>query len=107
LVERVGKHVEALEHHARQPDSDPDTVLELLTELYGWIEHLLGLERALSPTLLPPGNGALYSIEYLLDTESDTISAYKRFLSRLDDVRPLVESQAKFQRLLGFRPDLD
>lgn len=104
LVERVGKHVLALEKYARQSDADPDTVLDLLTELYSWIEHLLSLERTLSPTMLPPGNGALYSLEYLLDAESNTITAYKRYLDRLDEVRPLVEAQAKFKRLLGFMP---
>lgn len=94
----------ALEKYARQSDADPDTVLDLLTELYSWIEHLLSLERTLSPTMLPPGNGALYSLEYLLDAESNTITAYKRYLDRLDEVRPLVEAQAKFKRLLGFMP---
>ncbi len=106
LVDRAGMHVSALEHHARQGDSDPETVLELLDELYAWILHLLELERALSLTFLPPGNGALYSIEYLLDSESEAISAYKKLLARLDDARPIVENELKLKNFLGLQGDL-
>ncbi len=100
LVKRVALHVEALEHYAKKRDADPDTVSELFNEVYGWILNLLNLERTLSPSLLPPGVGTLHSIDFLLESEDETVVTYQRLLSRLDEIRPTIEMDAKLKHLI-------
>lgn len=100
LVKRVAEHVSALEIYAKQKDADPDTVMELHREVYGWVLNLLNLERTLSPSLLPPGPGALHSIDYLLESENETVVTYQRLLSRLDDIRPAIELEVKLKRMI-------
>lgn len=107
LVDRARKHVEALESYSRKQDVDPDTVLELLNEVSQWIENLLRLERALTPSLLPPGVGTLYSIDFLLEAESDTVASYKRLLDRLEIIRPTIEGEARLKHIIGMRFELE
>ncbi|MBI3721153.1 MAG: hypothetical protein HY248_01250 [Fimbriimonas ginsengisoli] len=100
LADRAAEHVIEIEQFARQPDFDPEALLDLHRQITSWIERLLTIERTIQPSRLPPGLGAQFSVDYLLEPEGDSVARYVALLGRLDDLKPSIESAARLHRLV-------
>lgn len=89
-------------------ETDAAEVYEVVKGLETWIEHLLELERTVSPTILPPGIGILYAMDDVLDPESEAVSAYLRLLDRLEVLKGPLEKELSFRRLFdGWGPSIE
>jgi hypothetical protein len=92
-------HITDLERLADRNDADPDDLMALFCEMKAWLVRLLDMERSLNPSVLPPGLGALYSIDYLMEEDNDDVIAYIRLLNRLDQIEPNIRGQVRAKRM--------
>lgn len=100
--------VDDVERTLRNSETEPEDALAYLHSVKRWLLELLERERMVAPTVLPPGIGILYSLDEMLEAETDAEAVYVRLLERLEDLSKPLEKEVSFRRLFeGWGPSLE
>lgn len=107
LVTRAKQNIDYLDWLVRQENVEPEDLFDQIESVQKWLRHIISLERTVYPTVLPPGIGALYSMDYILEPENETVAELLRFLDRTEVLYEEQVKELRFRKMFAswFEPD--